>query len=443
MVKAARVNFQRQVHVSDWPFGRIPVVITAVSVILFLTLFPFTFHFSVGSVDQGRLLHPTREQLDLTVGATDFVRNCLLFLPLGLILTAALARESARFGNLVAAVLSCLFLTVLIEFLQTGLHSRTPAAADVAANTLGGWLGGILGLRFPGLTATVLRGLRAWLLRASRTRVVLLLLALHAAVAVGFVSRASKQASLANWDPTFHLMLGNEATGDRPWRGQLVRVEMRIADRLVLGFPGPGPDPMQLAGGQDISLRWMDAATAATAGPDGVRLDGASWLQSVRPAAALTKVLRRANRFRLDLVLSVTDTTQGGPARILSLSRDPWHRNLTLGQDGSSLVVRLRTPFSGLNGTHPALVVDHCLVPGRQHRFRVSYDGRRLLVRDGRHRILGRLELRYGAALCNGLFHFDYYDQVGYRPVYMGVLLLPLVGLVGLWVWGRRDRLRA
>ena len=32
---------------------------------------------------------------------------------------------------------------------------------------------------------------------------------------------------------------------------------------------------------------------------------------------------------------------QGGPARVLTISRDPYHRNLTVAQDGEDLVLRL------------------------------------------------------------------------------------------------------
>ena len=215
-------------------------------------------------------------------------------------------------------------------------------------------------------------------------------------------------------------------------------MDLRVDDQLVLGFPGSDHNPLQLAGDLEMSLQWENTDATETPGSSGVRLDGAGWLQSTQPAAALTGSLQRANRFTLDLVITVTDTVQQGPARILSLSRDPWHRNLTLGQDGSSLVVRLRTPFSGENGTHPALVIDNCFAADREQKIRVAYDGRRLVVRDGDHRILGRLELRYGAALCRGLFHFDYYDQAGYRLAYFGLLILPLVVLVLGWGWGHR-----
>jgi VanZ family protein len=44
---------------------------------------------------------------------------------------------------------------------------------------------------------------------------------------------------------------------------------------------------------------------------------------------------------------------QFGPARILTISRDPWERNLTIGQEGSNVIIRVRTPNTDRNGNPP------------------------------------------------------------------------------------------
>ena len=44
------------------------------------------------------------------------------------------------------------------------------------------------------------------------------------------------------------------------------------------------------------------------------------------------------------------NTAQTGPARIVSLSADTGAQNFTLGQEGSDIEFRLRTPVSGRNG---------------------------------------------------------------------------------------------
>src|SRR5688572_27217610 len=63
-----------------------------------------------------------------------------------------------------------------------------------------------------------------------------------------------------------------------------------------------------------------------------------------------------SNRFSLELRLRPGSQSQSGPARIFTISADPLHRNLTVGQDGRNLVIRLRTPASDLNGLPPIVV---------------------------------------------------------------------------------------
>lgn len=55
----------------------------------------------------------------------------------------------------------------------------------------------------------------------------------------------------------------------------------------------------------------------------------------------------------LDIVLRVRTASdaQYGPARIMTVSFDRRRRNLTIGQEGADLMVRLRTPRTDLNGT--------------------------------------------------------------------------------------------
>jgi hypothetical protein len=66
---------------------------------------------------------------------------------------------------------------------------------------------------------------------------------------------------------------------------------------------------------------------------------------------------------RLAVLLRVRslDLSQRGPVRIFTVSEDPWHRNITLGQDGDNPVVRLRTPGTDANG-QPERVISKSLV---------------------------------------------------------------------------------
>jgi hypothetical protein len=73
----------------------------------------------------------------------------------------------------------------------------------------------------------------------------------------------------------------------------------------------------------------------------------------------------RYNNFSLRLSAAPASVTQAGPARIFTVSIDPYHRNITIGQDGTSLVLRLRTIETDLDG-QPEFVIPK--VFGDTHR---------------------------------------------------------------------------
>ncbi len=432
------MEFQLRKGPEDWSFGRRKVVVAVIILILLMTLFPFAFHFGSGAADQGHLLNPVVARADAAHNPVDFVSNCVLFFPLGMVLSAAWLRSRRSLKSILTAGLACFLLSAMIEILQTGLPSRSPAAADIVANTLGGLLGSGLARLMPDLVRSLLRQLRSLLLVIARGCVVVPLLIVHTIAAGLLIQYAVSQSSLASWSPDYHLMLGNEATGNRPWRGDLGPIEFRVEGRTLLDLGEPAAAFLHPSGPAAVPMVWQETPPETEPASLSLQLIDGAWLMSSQPMTALSETVRQANRFTLALTVMAVDTLQHGPARIISLSRDPWHRNLTLGQNGSSLVVRLRTPFSGENGTDPALVIDDCLTPGQVQRLEVKYNGRRLTVRDDHGRILGRLELRYGAAVCRGSFRFNYHDQEGYLLMYYAMLFLPVVFLAVLWWWRRR-----
>jgi hypothetical protein len=68
---------------------------------------------------------------------------------------------------------------------------------------------------------------------------------------------------------------------------------------------------------------------------------------------ALLSACRRTNELTIEARLATADNNQTGPARIVSFSTDPYHRNFTLGQERDQLVLRLRTTRTGENGMPP------------------------------------------------------------------------------------------
>ena len=61
-----------------------------------------------------------------------------------------------------------------------------------------------------------------------------------------------------------------------------------------------------------------------------------------------------SNEITIDAWIKPANTSQEGPARIVTLSQDSGYRNFTLGQVYSAYDVRLRTTTTGTNGVHPS-----------------------------------------------------------------------------------------
>ena len=70
---------------------------------------------------------------------------------------------------------------------------------------------------------------------------------------------------------------------------------------------------------------------------------------------ALLNACKATNQLSIEAHVTVSNTNQGGPARIVSFSENSGSRNFTLGQEKEHLVLRLRTPNTGINGLSPQL----------------------------------------------------------------------------------------
>jgi hypothetical protein len=97
----------------------------------------------------------------------------------------------------------------------------------------------------------------------------------------------------------------------------------------------------------------------------------------------LLNMCRDRSELTIETVIQARDTDQTGPARIVSFSSDSGSRNFTLGQDGRHLILRLRTPQTGRNGSDPQVTLGpvpvaspgHVLVTYRPGQLRCYIDG--------------------------------------------------------------------
>jgi hypothetical protein len=423
------------------------------ALILTVTLFPYRFRTTAPTVAYyapDRLL-------------VDFIANAVLFIPFGFGLASRLAELRVPRGPLAFGVVAAgLGLSLGVEMLQQMLATRHPMLLDVVANTLGSSVG-LLAHRHVGV-GRFGRALRPATWLAPVPALPLTLLAICAVVGCLLPAVVLRWATgFGNWDDSYPLLLGNEFTGDRPWRGSIRRIvitDQALTEAAVETLrrtpsrTGRVPPmltfnreegPPELSGRSDPmpDLVWAgDASGVQSYGP--ANLTGDAWLLTSEPPVALVRRLRLTREFTLTVEGATADPAQRGPARIVSLSSGPRRRNFTLSQDGGSLVVWLRTPFSGENGMPPEVRIPqvfatthprHLAVAYRNGSLSVFVDGARRgpplpVTPSGSSLVVGFLTSRlYGKAWAGPFGSPEGWDRRA--AAYYAALFLPLGLLLG------------
>ncbi len=118
---------------------------------------------------------------------------------------------------------------------------------------------------------------------------------------------------------------------------------------------------------QESRVEWLPS------GP-GVEFFFLAGIRSITPTARLRDAIVRQNGFAVEVWAATSRRDQIGPARIASYSRDPYSRNFTLGQQHDTLVVRLRTTRTDLNGL-PPLLIDRVFGSGRPAHIVLTFEG--------------------------------------------------------------------
>ena len=83
--------------------------------------------------------------------------------------------------------------------------------------------------------------------------------------------------------------------------------------------------------GRPLDLRITEPAKTSWLKP-GLKISSASVLASTGPAEKINEACRKTNQITLEAWLKAENTSQKGPARIVSLSQNSYSRNITLGQ---------------------------------------------------------------------------------------------------------------
>ena len=222
-------------------------------------------------------------------------------IPIGFVV--ALGARGRLLRRTATATAVALSLSLAVEAGQSFLEPRHATPYDVLLNTAGASVAAIsatlLGLRLGA------EHLIKYLSRAVFIAVLAYMLLAAAAV--------EREGVLESWDPEHLIVSGDEVSRDRTYVGAVINAV------VCAGFP---PDRVCAFPGASLELR-----------------------------RRIVEKALQAQQISLSARVFSRSAEQEGPTRMVTFSAGTDSRNVTLGQEGNSLVLRVRTPLSGPNGT--------------------------------------------------------------------------------------------
>lgn len=425
--------------------------------IFYATLNPFNFRF--------RHLSLSNYLARFTFGPSapfDFSRNILLFVPLGFFLGVILDQRGwSKKRVRIVVFFSGLLLTITVESLQQFIPGRQPSVLDLIANTLGA-VAGLVFFRLWQNRHTAIDWIRSAItdppkILAAMGAYVLFLLLVGTSLA--------SSARVYSWDMRYHLMLGNEWTGDRPWVGSIrdlvifntaldidgarqmlksPELALSSSDGLQAYYPLTSGSPYSDLAGKQPDLMWQTGGERRN-DEVGVQVDDHQWLATGTPVSALFEEFEETSQFSIGLSASTDSVEQFGPARLLSMSEDPFFRNLMIGQEKKDLIFRFRSPLTGDNGVTPQFLFPDFFPSSNPSDFVVIYDGLAIKLVEAHSSRVPSIELVPGVAFyvwlqdlfttqqgaLSQIIAGEFYNW-SYRLLFYSVVFLPLGILLAL-----------
>jgi hypothetical protein len=343
-------------------------------------------------------------------GLTKAVGHFITFILLGGMIAIVTERSSkpGGFGRFI--IVSTIFCTGL-EFGQLFLPTRHARLTDLFCNTAGILVGAECLISW-----TKARTFRLDLQKRIRqnhfhAQTIIFILASTVWVINGL--RPFLDGLRMGWDRDFHLLIGNEPDGSRPWLGEMRYIGIygialtaeqvsHIHKDLEVKNERDELDKLELLAGYDFTRGYTDVVPPAgllksdnlsiqvPAGPEflsnggGISLKEPSVLISRGYATELTEAIQSSGAFSVEAWIRPSINQQEGPARIVTLSKGVWSRNFMLGQEATDLVFRVRNSINGGNGFRFALHGKHAVQGGLQHVVAVYDHGVSSIFLDGR-----------------------------------------------------------
>jgi hypothetical protein len=374
-----------------------------------------------------------------------------LFLPLGIGLSRLIENNFGKIKAKNWVLILGFGLSIGIEILQIYLPSRNSSVYDIIANTIGIWLG----LRFYWKAKSSIKAISEKILKLLKPLIsfkpLISVLLIYIFTTFLLIHILKNDSSLNNWDESYPIMLGNERTGDRPWSGCIYNVQLinRVINKNEIAsffendhtfLPGE-KDLLNLFGDEshlDNIEAEMDITDFETLGTSKsfhysrpLEILPDTWLQTKYPLNELISGIKEKTEFAILATFSTNNLEQDGPARIISNSKDQYSRNFTLGQAGSNLVFRLRTPMTGANGTNPEFVIQKVFdKPDAILKTVITYDGSLVTIYVNNYNNGHKMFLNTGVAFFGLIFNLNTYNLFGFHILAYVILCVPIVSII-------------
>lgn len=454
-----RTNFADNYQLID-QWANILVVIGAILVIV-LTLFPYDFF--VAEVLSQLSYNYMRSRMIRPNDIGDVIANIFLFMPFGFGIGCLASKTKLTQKNAaIAAIIASFGLTFAVEFLQIFLPTRNPSHVDLITNTLGGIIG-FYGFQWGGIYFLYCLQAIIKLITHSRFRPILMAIAIaYVFFIFSFTAKLQSKIELwkpSIWDVNFPLAVGNEFTGDRPWRGEISHLCIgdRAASETEISLLLNSQDSCQAIASSLVAaydfrqtpnysdsthtlpdLEWHQPNSTGRS-TNGVEFTSENWLQT-RNINVLNEKIKDSSQFTFSFIIATKDFNQNGPARIISISPDIYNRNITIGQWQNNLSIRLRNPLAGANGTRPELIVSNVFNNTKPHHLIITYNGNVLSVYIDTIENQKKIELNAENAFFWSIvprfpfyIHINILNSVLYQSFYYGIASMPVCFVLAIF----------
>ena len=438
------------------------IIISSSLIILFFTLLPFSFT-SPAALSWSYIVN----NFSRKTNSLDIIANMILFFPFGLGLAVLLNKTRKPVILQIIIILSfSLLLSVTVETGQIFLATRESSIFDLITNSLGGGLGAVTIFLIDRFNQQLSR-LFAWLHffdnPATQLKSLIILWLSYLFIICFILITVEGSTQLNNWDTKFPLLVGNEVTGDRPWLGkitdfcmtknaisqqqikQLLKTNQSCiilknnSDALVTAYFFNGSHQSYFDLTRNLPNLDNQKKSRLPVTKKGIVINEQNWLKTTFPALKLTQEIQNSSRFTIFTKIATDNFQQEGPARIISLSQNPFWRNFTLAQWHHDLSLRIRMPLTGINGKKPEIRVKNFFTDREVHQLAIAYDGLKLRVYRDSIESEQSLYLGLEAALFWSIFtalRDNMYLNIGndlfYYFLYYGLMFIPLGICFGL-----------